>query len=192
MAGTEGTAAQPLDRHERDPDGRDPDGRDPDDRDRDEVGRARNARPRDKLGRPLPRGETGVERTPDEVILPPAEALAEAQRLLDMGRAFQAHEVLEATWKAAPESERELWRGLAQLAVGITHLQRGNPAGAVALLSRAADRISAYADTAPYDIAVADLVDWARDVAGRVERDGSSVAPPATPLLRVTPGDDTP
>ena len=34
------------------------------DRDRDEAGRARQARPRDELGRPLPYGETGVEPQP--------------------------------------------------------------------------------------------------------------------------------
>ena len=53
----------------------------------------------------------------------------EAQRLLDAGLPFHAHEVLEAAWKAAPPDERELWRGLAQLAVGLTHLQRGNGRG---------------------------------------------------------------
>lgn len=79
-------------------------------------------------------------------MLPPNEALDEAQRLLDADRPFHAHEVLEAVWKAAPENERELWRGLAQVAVGITHLRRGNPRGAHALLSRAADRLDEYSD----------------------------------------------
>ncbi|MFC4908945.1 DUF309 domain-containing protein [Actinomadura gamaensis] len=78
-------------------------------------------------------------------MLPPDEALAEAQRLLDADRPFHAHEVLEAVWKTAPENERELWRGLAQVAVGITHLRRGNPRGAQALLSRAADRLDDFA-----------------------------------------------
>ncbi|MFC5185806.1 DUF309 domain-containing protein [Actinomadura harenae] len=72
--------------------------------------------------------------------------MAEAQRLLDADRPFHAHEVLEAVWKSSPENERELWRALAQVAVGITHLRRGNPRGAQALLSRAADRLDDYAD----------------------------------------------
>ena len=72
---------------------------------------------------------TSVERVPDDLVLPPLESLAEAQRLLDAGRPFHAHEVLEGTWKAAPEHERELWQGLAQLAVGLTHRARGNPVG---------------------------------------------------------------
>ena len=73
-------------------------------RDREATGRPRNARPRDELGRPLPHGADGVEAVPDDLALSPEETLAEAQRLLDAGRAFQAHEVLESTWKAAPRS----------------------------------------------------------------------------------------
>jgi hypothetical protein len=95
-------------------------------RDRDSSGRARSARPRDGLGRPLPHEATGVERVPDDLVLPPQESLTEAQRLLDAERPFHAHEVLEGTWKAAPPAERDLWQGLAQLAVGLTHQRRGN------------------------------------------------------------------
>lgn len=102
---------------------------------------------------------------PDELDMPPAEALVEAQRLLDADRPFHAHEVLEAVWKAAPEPERELWRGLAQVAVGITHLRRGNARGAEALLSRAADRLVPYQGAAPYDIDVQGVVQRARDLA---------------------------
>ena len=148
-----------------------------DGRDRDSLGRARNARPRDELGRPLPRGTPGVERTPDDLRLPPLEALVEAQRLLDADRAFQAHEVLEGTWKSAAAPERELWRGLAQLAVGLTHLRRGNPNGAIALLRRAADRISPYAHDPPYGLAVGELAAWARDSADRLAG-GAEPAPP--------------
>ncbi|MFE2751411.1 DUF309 domain-containing protein [Actinosynnema sp. NPDC059335] len=136
------------------------------DRDRDEQGRARNARPRDGLGRPLPYGAEGVERQPEGVPRTPAEALAEAQRLLDLGRPFHAHEVLEDAWKAAPEAERELWRGLAQLAVGLTHAARGNRDGASALLSRGARNISPYLDDPPHGVDVACLVAWAATGAG--------------------------
>lgn len=111
-------------------------------RDRDEFGRARNARARDALGRPLPLGSTGVERIPDDLDLAPAETLVYAQDLLDRGLAFNAHEVLESAWKKRPFEERELWQGLAQLAVGITHIQRGNTKGALTLLHRARARIA--------------------------------------------------
>lgn len=134
-------------------------------RDRDPQGRAHNQRPRDGLGRPLPRGADGVERVPDELVLPPAESLAEAQRLLDAGRPFHAHEVLEGTWKAAPAAERALWQGLAQLAVGLTHRARGNPTGGSTLLLRGAERIEPYAAHPPYGVDVPGLVAAARALA---------------------------
>jgi hypothetical protein len=140
----------------------DDDGPVPADRDRDAEGRARNARPRDALGRPLPHGAPGEERAPEGVPRTAAEALAEAQRLLDADRPFHAHEVLEDAWKAAPEEERRLWRGLAQLAVGRTHLLRGNAGGAATLLDRGAENVEPYAADRPYGIDVAGLVRWAR------------------------------
>lgn len=100
-------------------------------RDRDEQGRPRNARPRDAYGRPLSRGAAGVDRVPDDLSLSPEETVRTAQRFLDAGQPFQAHEVLEARWKSGPGEERDLWQGLAQVAVGLTHAQRGNASGAV-------------------------------------------------------------
>jgi len=150
-------------------------------RDRDSSGRARNARPRDGLGRPLPHDATGVERVPDDLVLPPQESLTEAQRLLDAERPFHAHEVLEGTWKAAPPAERDLWQGLAQLAVGLTHQRRGNRRGAVTLLRRGAARITPYAVESPHGIDVAGLVAYAQRIAAEVEA-GSDQAP--MPRLR--------
>jgi len=143
-------------------------------RDRDAGGRPRNARPRDALGRPLPPGLPGVPTTPEDVRLTPAESLREAQRLLDNGFPFHAHEVLEAAWKAAPDEERELWRGLAQLAVGLTHDRRGNAAGAARLLRRSADRIQAYAATRPHGVPAADIATWARARAADIDRAGTA------------------
>jgi hypothetical protein len=134
-------------------------------RDRDPAGRPRNSRPRDALGRPLAPGAPGVPTMPDDLNVPPADALQLAQQLLDDGFPFHAHEVLEAAWKAAPDAERELWRGLAQLAVGLTHDRRGNTTGAARLLTRAADRIATFAGAAPHGIAAAELSVWARAAA---------------------------
>lgn len=153
-------------------------------RDRDAEGRARNARPRDELGRPLPRGAAGVDGVPEGLALPPDESLAEAQRLLDAGRAFHAHEVLEGTWKASPDHERELWRGLAQLAVGLTHAYRGNNTGAARLLERGAERIAGYVIDPPYGIDVSGLVNWARQLAGEIRAGGLGTARPDPPRLR--------
>lgn len=149
-------------------------------RDRDTEGRARNARPRDALGRPLPYGAVGEERAPEGVVRPPDQALDEAQALLDAGRPFHAHEVLEDAWKSAPEHERELWRGLAQLAVGLTHALRGNPTGAATLLDRGAGTIAPYAAAPPYGIDVDGLIRWARsrdDGPPRLRGDSTIPAP---------------
>lgn len=148
------------------------------DRDRDTGGRPRNARPRDGLGRPLPYGAAGVEREPPGIGRTPIEALGEAQRLLDAGMPFHAHEVLEDAWKAAPGAERQLWRGLAQLAVGAAHAARGNRVGAVSLVDRGASAISPYAASAPYGLDVDVLLRWAADAAQRVEVDAPVVLPP--------------
>jgi hypothetical protein len=142
-------------------------------RDRDEAGRARQARPRDALGRPLPYGADGVEPVPEDP-LPPQETLATARRLLDEGRAFAAHEVLEARWKASPPAERDLWQGLAQLCVAMTHAARGNGPGAARLLDRGHGRLADYAATGGPTYG-ADLEVWRREAAAAV---AAGVTPP--------------
>ncbi|RJQ80614.1 DUF309 domain-containing protein [Amycolatopsis panacis] len=150
-------------------------------RDRDETGRARNARPRDGLGRPLPYGVEGVARQPEGVLRTPQQTLTEAQQLLDAGRPFHAHEVFEDAWKATDGPERELWRGLAQLAVGMTHALRGNGNGAAALLERGAENIAPYRDAPPHGIDVPGLLTWARALV--VEVKDRVRAEPASPRL---------
>jgi uncharacterized protein len=149
------------------------------DRDRDAAGRARNARPRDALGRPLARGEAGEPVLPDDLPVTPEWALATAQRLLDDGRPFHAHEVLEAAWKAtaADSGERDLWQGLAQLAVGLTHARRGNARGAATLLRRGSARLAAYQGTTPHGIDVTGVMARATALAGRAEQGPAPLAP---------------
>ncbi|MDQ1632525.1 MAG: uncharacterized protein QOJ32_1348 [Frankiaceae bacterium] len=154
-------------------------------RPRDDAGRPRQDRPRDRLGRPLPRDGEGldaaVEPVPDELDLSPEDALAYAQRLLDERRPFGAHEVLEAVWKASPPGEEDLWRALAQLAVAATHLERGNPTGAQALFSRAADGLATYRGQVPHGIAVDSLLEVASAGAARAWS-----VPDAGPAFRLT------
>ena len=119
---------------------------------------------------------------PDDLALVPAQALRLAQQLLDDGRPFHAHEVLEASWRAAPPAERELWRGLAQLAVGLTHAMRGNGRGAAALLRRGAAGLAGYAAAAPHGIDAAGLARTATDLAARIEREGLTGEAAATGL----------
>ncbi|GHD87826.1 DUF309 domain-containing protein [Streptomyces naganishii] len=146
-------------------------------RDRDGEGRARNARPRDGLGRPLPHGAQGVPRQPEGVVRTPAETVEEAQALLDAGRPFHAHEVFEDAWKSGPRAERGLWRGLAQLAVGLTHAARGNVTGGARLLRRGAGAVEEWSaltgQGGPHGLDLARVVAWARELADAVE-DGSA------------------
>jgi hypothetical protein len=132
-------------------------------RDRDAAGRARQARPRDALGRPLPYGAPGVEPGAEDP-LPAEETLRVARALVRQGRTFSAHEVLEARWKAGPAEERDLWQGLAQLCVGLTHAARGNEVGAARLVERAAGRLHQYAqgDATTYGLDLPAVVAWAR------------------------------
>ena len=145
------------------------------DRDRDAAGRPRQERPRDALGRPLPYGATGVEPVSEEP-LPPLETLDLARTLVQRGRPFSAHEVLEARWKAGPDEERSLWQGLAQLCVGLTHAARGNGVGATRLVERGAARLEEYrASGGPtYGLDLAAVVSCARE---RVAGDGSQGGP---------------
>lgn len=140
-------------------------------RDRDAAGRPENARPRDGLGRPLPRGATGTERVEPRTRTV-EQALDEAQDYLDREMPFHAHEVLEDQWKQTEANDRTLWQGLAQLAVGLTHQRRGNLRGAVSVTSRGAEAIEAYAAEPPHGLDVDGLVAWARllaaDPAGQV------------------------
>ncbi|MFD5122424.1 DUF309 domain-containing protein [Streptomyces sp. NPDC058385] len=160
------------------------------DRDRDEEGRARNARPRDGLGRPLPYGAEGVARQPEGVVRAPEETVAEAQALLDAGRPFHAHEVFEDAWKSGPDEERGLWRALAQLAVGLTHSARGNTAGGARLLRRGATGLTAWAEATgrptPYGIDLPSLDIWATTLAKKVE-DHAPTPDAATNAPRLRP-----
>lgn len=133
-------------------------------RDRDASGRPRQARPRDALGRPLPYGSVGVEPVSEEP-LPPVQTLALARSLVEDGRPFAAHEVLEARWKAGPAEERNLWQGLAQICVGLTHAARGNSVGALRLFERGATRLEQYGSGkgSTYGLDLSAVVNCARD-----------------------------
>ena len=122
---------------------------------------------------------------PDELVLDGAEAARLGDELLRAGRPFHAHEVFEASWKSGPVSERELWQGLAQIAVGLTHAHRGNARGAVTLLRRGTSRVRTYHSLDEGDAGAAYRMDLAAvlaacdDLAGRIERQGLADIPAA-------------
>ena len=135
---------------------------------------------------------------PDDLVLPGPEAARLADQLLRSGRPFHAHEVLEASWKSGPPDERDLWQGLAQIAVGLTHAHRGNAQGAVALLTRGARRVRAWQAGAPpgtlepgqdhpYGIDLPAVLAAADGLAARIERRGLTGIPPADLLPGLVP-----
>jgi hypothetical protein len=109
---------------------------------------------------------------PEDLRLAPGEALALAQRLIDEGRPFHAHEVLELAWKAAPPAERALWKGLAQIAVGLTHARRGNGPGATSLLNRGAAAVASYEGPLPSGLDPRVVADQASALVARIGASG--------------------
>jgi uncharacterized protein len=57
---------------------------------------------------------------------------------------FEAHEVLEDVWRAAPGPEKKFYQGLIQVAVALHHHSKGNLVGARSLLGRATRNLSRY------------------------------------------------
>lgn len=123
---------------------------------------------------------------PDEVAVTPEWAVRTAGELLAGSRPFHAHEVLEAAWKAEPEEERDLWQGLAQIAVGLTHAMRGNERGAVALLRRGSARLTGYAGMSPHGIDVDGVLVQTAGLAREIERVGLTALPPDRLRFRLT------
>jgi len=161
-------------------------------RDRDPAGRARNARHRDRLGRPLPPSapeDDSVPRIPDDLVVTGAEAAALGGQLLDEGLPFHAHEVFEAAWKSSQGPERELWRGLAQIAVGLTHARRGNASGAVTLLRRGSAKVRDHAASAPAGglISPGYVAASADELAARIGQDGLAAIPEPDLSLSLRP-----
>jgi uncharacterized protein len=143
----------------------------------------RNTRPRDALGRPLAYGSPGAEELPAGVVRTPSESLEQAYRLLSEGRPFHAHEVLEDAWKSRPAAEAGLWRGLAQLAVGLTHLARGNRTGGTRLIERGSANIAPYAAEHPHGLDVAAVLEWSHRTLAELARNPSHT--PSPPPLHV-------
>ena len=98
-------------------------------------------RPRDGLGRPLPREadpSQAVPGVPPRQQISDEEAWAAALAYLDNDMPFHAHEVFEMRWRQAPEPDRAAWQALAQWGAALTHRARGNPVGARRVAARAA------------------------------------------------------
>src|SRR5438874_12872865 len=67
----------------------------------------------------------------------------EGIKLFNSGEFFEAHEVLEDVWCAAPAAEKRFLQGLIQVAVALHHHSKENRVGARSLLARARCNLSA-------------------------------------------------
>jgi uncharacterized protein len=73
-----------------------------------------------------------------------ADLYLQGIKLFNSAAFFEAHEVLEDVWRAAPEAEKKFLQGLIQIAVALYHHGNGNFVGARSLLSRASSNLSGY------------------------------------------------
>jgi predicted metal-dependent hydrolase len=64
--------------------------------------------------------------------------------LFNRAEFFDAHEVLEDVWRAAPQGEKKFLQGLIQVAVALFHHGNGNSIGARSVLRRAFRNLSRY------------------------------------------------
>lgn len=64
--------------------------------------------------------------------------------LFNGARYWHAHEAWETLWRAAPDGEREFYRGLIQVAAGLLHLQQRNARGARNKLAEGVGRLRPF------------------------------------------------
>lgn len=80
-----------------------------------------------------------------------AEQLPRFWQALDefnQGLFFKAHETLEDLWLVTPSPQRELFRGIIQMAAAFVHFARGEHAGTLGLLDAALARLRPFAPQA--------------------------------------------
>ncbi|MEW6092767.1 MAG: DUF309 domain-containing protein [Chloroflexota bacterium] len=85
-----------------------------------------------------------VELDPCREMLPPKAI--EGLQLFAAGEYFEAHEALEAAWKAERGPIRGLYRGVLGAAVTYLHITRGNYAGALKLYERTQRWLKPWSD----------------------------------------------
>ncbi len=76
--------------------------------------------------------------------LPPSPEFLRGVDLFNRAKFFDAHEVLEDIWRAAPLIEKKFLQGIIQVAVALYHHGNGNSAGARSVLRRAFRNLSRY------------------------------------------------
>jgi uncharacterized protein len=74
------------------------------------------------------------------------QELRRGVELFNRGEFFEAHEVLEDVWRAAPTEQKKFLQGLVQLAVAFHHHSTGNLVGMRSVMERGMNNISGHAD----------------------------------------------
>ena len=138
-------------------------------------------RPRDELGRPLPRGEANRLEMEDFDSQTAEENHRLAISYFNSGRYFPAHEAWETAWKQNKGTpDEEFFKGLSQIGAGYTHYTRGNLHGTHTLIRRGTGRIAPYGPE-HHGLDVERLVREANAQAGLVEQ--ADAAGQGLPLL---------
>lgn len=70
-------------------------------------------------------------------FLTTADAVAEAVRLFDGERFWEAHEVLESVWRVANGEEKKVLQGLILVCAAFVHVQKGEESVAIGVARRA-------------------------------------------------------
>jgi uncharacterized protein len=66
--------------------------------------------------------------------------------LFNRGEFFEAHEVLEDVWRAAPVQQKKFLQGLVQLAVAFHHHSTGNLIGMRSVMQRGMNNLAGQGD----------------------------------------------
>ena len=75
---------------------------------------------------------------------PPLPEFLRGVELFNRTEFFEAHEVLEDVWRAAPAGDKKFLQGIIQVAVALYHHGNGNSIGARSVLRRAFRNLSRY------------------------------------------------
>jgi len=104
--------------------------------------------------------------------------------LFNAGLYFEAHELLETTWRAAAGPERDFYHGIVQAAAAFYHFEKRNMHGARTLLAKSIRRLAPYPSSyLGVDVAHLGIVltEWQEYLTA--PRD-TAAHPPSRPILR--------
>jgi uncharacterized protein len=100
------------------------------------------------------------------------QELARGVELFNQGKFFDAHEVLEDVWRAAPTAQKKFFQGLVQVAVAFHHYSTGNRIGMKSVMARAASNLAdgrASFSGIRVDRLLESLVAWGTAMEGNIE-----------------------